>query len=297
MTFPPRADPWPELYSVPSVSTHVSIARPPSQPFEDSDVLVLSSRSTLPDSQTVRNNLLYLDLRLSLPVGPTTCKINWAFAGIRYTVPLEEQSEDGELALARYRWEHIIDSHGNGEPPDEGTLVRRIKEDGSEVAIEIGVGLDPETGKAGPYEEFWKDEELLAGTPFAFLMSGPSPCVSTEFMAVVGIHAITLSQGRRGGYIPDSSSALEELMWTFDAARLRGRKARDRFSWETVFSTGQRSLESQLVKFVEGLSSRAREGNELWKRGEVVDIKLGDGNKHEELVRKWTVWDAGYTSI
>ncbi|KAL4073198.1 hypothetical protein V8B97DRAFT_1916599 [Scleroderma yunnanense] len=271
MTSPPRADPWPELYSVPSVSTRVSIARPPSQPFEDSDVLVLLSRSTLPDSQTAGNTLLYLDLRLSLPVGPTTCKINWAFVGIRYTVPLEDQSKDGELAIARYRWEHIVDSHGNGEPPDEGTLVRRIKEDGSEVETEIGVGLDPEMG--------------------------PSLCVSTEFMAVVGVHAITLSQGRRGGYIPDSSSALEELMCTFDAARLRGRKARDRFSWETVFSTGQRSLESQLVKFVEELSSRAREGNELWKRGEVVDIKLGDGSKHEELVRKWTVWDAGYTSI
>jgi len=153
----PLESKWPDLYSAPSISARVSIARPPLPPFEDSDVLVLSSRSTLPDSQTIGNTLLYLDLRLSLPVTPT-CKLNWAFAGLRYTLPLSEQVErsGGGAVVARYRWEHIIDSHGSGEPPDEGTLLRRIEGDGSEVEVEVGVGLDPETGIIGPYEEIWK---------------------------------------------------------------------------------------------------------------------------------------------
>lgn len=154
MSSPPEPKQWPDLYGVPSISTRVSIARPPLPPFEDSDVLVLSSRSTLPGSQSIGNTLLYLDLRLSLPVA-ATCKLNWAFAGLRHTLPLPEQS-DGSAVIARYRWEHIIDSHGNREPPDEGTLIRRIKEDGSEVEIEVGLGLDPRTGKLGPYEEIWK---------------------------------------------------------------------------------------------------------------------------------------------
>jgi len=106
-------------------------------------------------------------------------------------------------------------------------------------------------------------------------------------MAVVGAHAIALSQCKRDA-TPISGNA-----WTLEAARLRSRKTGNKFCWEIVFSTGQHSLESQLLEFVEELSCRTWEGNKLWKRGEVVD--LGDG-RHGKLVRKWTVWDAGYTT-
>ncbi|KAG6333863.1 hypothetical protein ID866_5226 [Astraeus odoratus] len=153
----PLLDPkvWPELYGTPSVSTRISIARPPSLPYEDSDVLVLSSRSTLPDSTMAGNVLLYLDLRLSLPV-TSTSKVNWAFAGRRYTISGEGRGGGGDLATTlRYRWEHIIDSHGSGGPPDEGAVVKRL-EGGKEVEVEIGVGLNPNTGKIEAYEEVWK---------------------------------------------------------------------------------------------------------------------------------------------
>lgn len=139
------------LHGAPTIQTRVSIARPPSPPKEDSDVLVLSSRSTLPDSSSIGSAVLYLDLRLLLPVTKTS-SISWAFAGLRYTVPLlEEQPE-----AVRYRWEHTIDSHGRGEPPDEGTMVKRTEEDGEEVEVETGEGLNPDTGKMGPYEEVWR---------------------------------------------------------------------------------------------------------------------------------------------
>ncbi|KIJ04501.1 hypothetical protein PAXINDRAFT_22207 [Paxillus involutus ATCC 200175] len=147
---------WPLLYGNPTIQTRVSIARPPSPPIEDSDVLVLSSRSTSPDSSSVGSAVLYLDLRFFLPVMETT-GINWAFAGLRRTTPLVEEQE----GAVRYRWEHTIDSHGSGEPPDGGMMTTQIDEDGEEVVVETGVGLNPETGKMGPYEEVWKCVQLV----------------------------------------------------------------------------------------------------------------------------------------
>lgn len=51
---------------------------------------------------------------------------------------------------------------GVTNPPDEGTIVKRIKEDGSEEEVEIGLGLDPDTGKIGLYEEIWKQVAKLS---------------------------------------------------------------------------------------------------------------------------------------
>ncbi|KAI6037995.1 hypothetical protein EDC04DRAFT_2531233, partial [Pisolithus marmoratus] len=204
---------------LPSISRRISIARPPFPPFEDSDVLVLSSRSTLRHSSAVGNVLLYLDLRLSL----ATSNVNWAFAGLRYTIPLLESDSS---AIARYRWEHIIDSHGSGEPPDEGTVVKRIKEDGSEEEVEIGVGRDPDTGNIGLYEEIWEDEPLPAGSAFAFLISDPSPNTSRRFLAVVGEHAMALSQHRNV-----SDAKLADVS-PFEATRI---KRVHESKWETVY--------------------------------------------------------------
>lgn len=121
--------------------------------MEDSDVLVLSSRSTLPDPSIVGAEVLYLDLRLSLPTTKPV-RINWAFAGLRETIPLDEEEENA----VRYHWEHTIDSHGGDEPPDKGTMV---KGKGESIEVESGVGRDPETGKMGPYEEVWKCVQLV----------------------------------------------------------------------------------------------------------------------------------------
>lgn len=265
----------PELYGVPSISRRISIARPPSAPFEDSDVLVLSSRSTLPDSTTVGSVLLYLDLRLSLTI-TLRSSINQASAGLRYTIPLPESDSS---AIARYRWEHIIDSHGSDEPPDEGTIVKRIKEDGSEEEVEIGEGLDPDTGKIGLYEEIWKDEPLPAGSAFAFLISDTSPSASKQFMAVVGEHGMVLSHHRH--------------VSPLRAARIKYAQNHetDEFEWETTYAIGDFSLEKQLERVANEMTSRAREGEALWKRGEIKVVKDREGGE----LGRWTVWDAGYT--
>ena len=104
-------------------------------------------------------------------------------------------------------------------------------------------------------------------------------------MAVIGPHAIALSQDER-----DANTISGEL----EAVRLRGRKIEDKFHWEPVFSTGQHLLEPQLLELAQELFSRAREGNKLWARGEVVELRDGRGG---ELERRWTVWDAGYTDF
>lgn len=148
---------WPALYGTPVIQKRASIARPPAPPTEDSNVLVLNSRSTSPDSCVVGAEVLYLDLRLSLSTTEPV-RINWAFAGLRETIPLNEEEE----SAVRYHWRHTIDSHGSDEPPDEGTMVQRKDKDGESIEVETGVGLDPETGKMGPYEEVWKWVQLAS---------------------------------------------------------------------------------------------------------------------------------------
>jgi len=135
----------PQLYGEPFVSIRESIAWISSTPaFEDSDVLVLSSRLTSPGIRKVGATLLYLDLRLSLPLGRTS-KINWGFAGLRHTL---------STSPARHRWDHsTIDSRDDGlaDVGDVGEVVHR---DGLE--IETGIGLNPATGQNEAYEEIWR---------------------------------------------------------------------------------------------------------------------------------------------
>ncbi|KAF9238685.1 hypothetical protein BU15DRAFT_47441 [Melanogaster broomeanus] len=280
---------WPLLHGIPTIQKRVSIARPPSLPFEDSDVLVLSSRSTSLDLTSVGTEVLYLDLRLFLPVTETT-GINWGFAGLRQTIPLVEEQEGPAV---RYRWVHTIDSHGSGEPPDEGTMVRRINEDGEEVEVETGEGLNPDTGEMGIYEEVWQEQHAPSGTPFAFLMSSTNPNLSTRFMAVLGPHAMALSQG---DIEDESSPARGSAPGVFHAVRLRSDKPgssrgeRALPNYEPVFSTGCHTLDSQLAALVDALGERQRGGKELWQRGESVVLTSNQQGKP----LTWIVWDAGH---
>ena len=150
--------------STPSISHRSSIAwqsldrslaeRPPSS--EDSAVLVLSSRSYLPSNTTSPASLLqddkdagndslpvlmYIDLRLSLPLSPTSV-VSWAFAGLRHTLHAD---------LPTYRWDHHIDSRGSGDVDDMGvTMMLDSKE------VEVGQGLNPDSGLVERYFETWR---------------------------------------------------------------------------------------------------------------------------------------------
>ncbi|KAG1854554.1 hypothetical protein F4604DRAFT_1801656 [Suillus subluteus] len=150
--------PEPLLYGTPSITIRKSISRNGGQPFEDSDVLVLSSRSTS-DTHSKDSTQLYLDLRLSKPLLPDST-IMWGFAGIRVTL---------SSTPLRFRWNHYIDSQGRDGPPDEGTMTSC---DGEEV--ETGIGINPETGKQEQYEERWIE--------------------STGFIAILGDHALAMRQ-------------------------------------------------------------------------------------------------------
>lgn len=150
--------------SLPSLSHRTSIAwqslddpiteRPPGN--EDSAVLVLSSRSYLPSRHqntfspdTEENNgrnsslpvLMYIDLRLSLPLLPTS-SVSWAFAGLRHTLRLEPP---------KYRWDHPIDSRKSGCVGDIGEI---LVLDGKEV--EVGEGFNPDSGVVERYFETWR---------------------------------------------------------------------------------------------------------------------------------------------
>ncbi|KAG2757301.1 hypothetical protein P692DRAFT_20842999 [Suillus brevipes Sb2] len=155
-----------------------SISRNGGEPFEDSDVLVLSSRSTS-DSHSKDSTQLYLDLRLSKPLQPEST-IMWGFAGIRVTL--------SSTPLC-FRWNHYIDSQGRNGPPDEGTMTSC---DGEEV--ETGIGVNPETGEQETYEERWIDQSVTPATPFAFLTSSREPSESTGFIAILGDHALAVRQ-------------------------------------------------------------------------------------------------------
>jgi hypothetical protein len=135
----------------PSISTRVSISWPPAPPAEDSSVLVLSSCPYKSKSDSIAPPfLLYLDLRLSLPLSPSS-KITWAFAGIRHTLQLNPHP--------RFRWDHIIDSRNGMEGSDtvdEGeTVVSHNHE------VETGIGWNPETNRVERYEELWRYRFIL----------------------------------------------------------------------------------------------------------------------------------------
>ncbi|KAH0834066.1 hypothetical protein J3R83DRAFT_11350 [Lanmaoa asiatica] len=275
---------WPALYGTPVIQKRVSIARPPAPPTEDSNVLVLNSRPTLPDSSIVGAKVLYLDLRVSLPTTEPV-RINLAFAGLRETIPLGGEEENA----VRYHWKHTIDSHGSDEPPDEGTMVKCEDKNGESIEIETGAGIDPETGKMGPYEEVWKSEYIPLGTPFAFLTSHADADQSTRFMAVLGQHAVGLWQ------IADDerfSTTHRNESRHFHGVRLqsdvkKGRSGEGELpTYSEVFSTGYVILEGQLGKLVEELLAREREGKRLWKRGERVVLRDDRGRDST-----WTVWD------
>ncbi|KAF9221709.1 hypothetical protein BS17DRAFT_238866 [Gyrodon lividus] len=247
---------WPTLYGEPFISIRESIAWPPSTPaFEDSDVLVLSSRPTSPG---VGSTLLYLDLRLSLPLSKTST-INWGLAGLRHTLSIAPDP-------VRHRWDHAtIDSRDDGYM-DEGKIIRR---DGRE--IETGIGFNPTTGQKEAYEEIWRDEPLPEGSPYIFVTSSPIAEIATATMAVLGPHALALSQDQE---MPGGAKR-------FHAVRMEQRptSAQDtETTWNIIFSTGYAEQEKELSDLLElvGQGHKCARGSE---------VNLGS--------RTWTVWDAG----
>jgi len=153
----------------PSVSIRKSIAWPPSPAFEDSSILVLSSRphitNTTTDADDALPFLVYLDLRLSIATASKSPQMTWAFAGVRKTLKKDRDDDD-----PRYRWERVIDSrkvlgdemdvdvHLDGSEllADEGA-VKVVKDDnGEEIEVETGVGWDPELKINAAYEEIWR---------------------------------------------------------------------------------------------------------------------------------------------
>lgn len=268
-----------QLYGEPFISTRESIAWIPSTPpFEDSDVLVLSSRSTSPEG--VAATLFYLDLRLSLPLGRTS-KINWGLAGLRRTL---------STSPVRHRWDHsTIDSRDDGSA-DEGQVIRR---GGTE--IETGIGLNPATGKMQTYEEIWRyacalfymikfakrsflylglcrDEPLPAGSPYIFVSSPASVEKATATMAVLGPHALALAQESEAANTPREFRAVRIYRQTCAVQDMQANM------WEVVFSTGSSAQERELNELV-GLADQVCQ----YVRGS--NVCLGS--------RSWVVWDAG----
>ncbi|KAH0834065.1 hypothetical protein J3R83DRAFT_11349 [Lanmaoa asiatica] len=247
-----------QLYGEPFISTRESIAWISSTlPFEDSDVLVLSSRSTSPGG--VGATLFYLDLRLSLPLGRTS-EVNWGFAGLRHTL---------STSPVRHRWDHsTIDSRDDGSA-DEGQVIQR---DG--IEIETGIGLNPATGQMEAYEEIWRDEPLPTGSPYVFVSSSANVEEATATMAVLGPHALALAQEPEAPNTPQK----------FRAVRMHRRTSAVQDSqaivWEIVFSTGSSAQERELKELV--ALAHQLEGHQYVPGSNVC---LGS--------RFWVVWDIG----
>lgn len=263
-----------QLYGEPFVSTRESIAWIPSTPpFEDSDVLVLSSRST--SQGGVGATLIYLDLRLSLPLGRTS-NINWGFSGLRHTL---------STSPLRMRWDHSAIDSRDDVLFDEGEMIYR---DG--IEIETGIGLNPATGQKEVYEEIWRwvrtlscpcdrslisecrDESLPAGSPFIFVSSSDSVEEATATMAVLGPHALAFARESEAPGMPPAFRAVRMHLRTSTIRDKQGKM------WETVFSSGSSAQERELTELV-GLADQACN----YVRG--GRISLGS--------KSWVVWDAG----
>ncbi|KAH7927214.1 hypothetical protein BV22DRAFT_1127582 [Leucogyrophana mollusca] len=255
------ANPSTPLTGSPSILTRTSVAWPPDPPYEDSSVLVLSSRPT----DATYPSLLYLDLRLSLPLSQKST-INLAFAGLKRTLQLDPH--------LRYRWDRAIDST-DSDGVDEGDWEYLTDPDtGEEIEVETGVGTHPRTGEISEYQEVWSEEAVPSGSSYAFLTSSADPETSQAFIAVLGPHAVALSH---------------EDGLPFQVVRMY-RSSADA-AWSLVHKSQtpksqpppspSHALGTYLSTFLALFTEREGTGG-MWKRGD--SVKLGG--------RAWTVFDA-----
>ncbi|KAH7910555.1 hypothetical protein BJ138DRAFT_1152559, partial [Hygrophoropsis aurantiaca] len=254
----------PHLYTPlvghPSILTRTSVAWPPEPPYEDSSVLVLSSRPT----NDTFPSLLYVDLRLSLPVSREST-VNLAFAGFRRTLQLDPH--------LRYRWDRAIDST-DSDTIDEGDWEYLTDPDtGKEIEVETGIGSHPTTGRLSKYQEVWSEPAVPSKSSYVFLTLSADPEISRGFIAVLGPHAVALSH---------------EDGLPFQSVRMYRPSVDATWSLIHKFPNLQsiiafsHSLETYLSTFLDIFNKR--EGtNKLWKRGDVVEISG----------RAWFVFDAG----
>ncbi|KAH7927216.1 hypothetical protein BV22DRAFT_1118417 [Leucogyrophana mollusca] len=240
----------------PSISTRESIAWLPDPPFEDSSVVVLSSRST--STPSALPSLLYLDLRLSLPLS-TDSTVTWGFAGLRQTLQLEP--------LPRHRWYHIIDTTCDGMSDEGQVELVKDPKTGEDIEVETGIGRNPSTGAMQEYQEIWSEEPIPQGSNYTFLTSTADPETSKAFMAVLGSHALALSH--------------EEGL-PFQAIRMH-RSSPDA-AWMLVYKSSHSPSEPSAHSLEACLSALLSSPNrDIIKRGDRVE--LGG--------RTWTAFDAG----
>ncbi|GJE85213.1 hypothetical protein PsYK624_012910 [Phanerochaete sordida] len=124
----------------PAVSRRISMRFLPNEPDERTSTLVLNAGGA---------TSLFTDFRPFLD-DPARCE--WAFAGQKEYLP------DGRCAF-----NHLLDSRvpeGAQPPPDVGTW--HVLANGDE--LETGEMLNPATGATEPYEEVWREEDVVPGT-------------------------------------------------------------------------------------------------------------------------------------
>ena len=85
----------------------------------------------------------------------TLACLEWAFAGVSYTLPLEVPDARPPNAYHSV-WEHWLDSKSDNPNTDEGDMTPLA--DGT--TLEEGFNTDPVTGSVSPYEELWRDLPL-----------------------------------------------------------------------------------------------------------------------------------------
>ncbi|KAK7192789.1 hypothetical protein DPSP01_011212 [Paraphaeosphaeria sporulosa] len=149
----------------------------PATPVEPTSSLVLTSTTKQFIDVRVFKPILEEDPELPNEGGPRA-RLDWAFAGTSYSVPIPDPYPHGvtEHAATASRhaehhrawpapithatWTHWLDSRHpissspTGMPKDEGTMFPLS----ATQTLEFGEGINPATGKMWAYEELWTDE-------------------------------------------------------------------------------------------------------------------------------------------
>lgn len=112
----------------------------PGEPSEATSTLVLNAGAA---------TSLFTDFR---PLLDTPAACEWAFAGHKAYLP------EGRCA-----WSHLLDSRmprGADAPPDAALCCALANGD----ELETGAMLNPASGRVEPYEEVWREEDVVPGT-------------------------------------------------------------------------------------------------------------------------------------
>lgn len=174
-------------------------------------------------------------------------RLDWAFAGTSSTRPGSSSSKDGNdmRHLPLGSWYHWVDSRSDEAVKDQGRL---LPTQSDRYTLEWGEMVNPATGYMSPYEECWRDLDVLdIDSPDDRPMKW-SIVLITESKGVKGM-VIRVGQYCQGIVRADGEVTIERWRWrgSCDDSEDDDSKDGEAAGWERIARLGRLFLPCALT--------------------------------------------------